>query len=174
MLKNYPIIIIGMHRSGTSLITQLLEELGLFVGKEKDSNNESLMFVHLNNWLLRQAGATWDNPLPFKYLLENTTLRSLAVQYLSDFLNSRQIYSYIDKNTLNGKNNLQQLDFPWGWKDPRNTFTLPFWFDIFPNAKTINVVRNGVDVAQSLKVRAIKDLQRVERKWKEGKHDISR
>ena len=39
---------------------------------------------------------------------------------------------------------------PWGWKDPRNTFTLPLWIELFPDAKVIHVVRHGVDVAGSL------------------------
>ncbi|MCS5697200.1 sulfotransferase [Desulfofundulus thermocisternus] len=30
-----PIIIIGMHRSGTNMLTRMLEELGLFVGERK-------------------------------------------------------------------------------------------------------------------------------------------
>jgi hypothetical protein len=43
-----------------------------------------------------------------------------------------------------------QATLPFGWKDPRNTFTLPVWRQVFPNLKTINVTRHGVDVAASL------------------------
>ena len=39
-----PIVIIGMHRSGTSIVTRMLEQLGLFVGKKKDMNHEALFF----------------------------------------------------------------------------------------------------------------------------------
>src|SRR5262249_51761949 len=42
---------------------------------------------------------------------------------------------------------------PWGWKDPRNTYTLPIWLDVFPHAKVVHVYRHGVDVAHSLRVR---------------------
>jgi len=38
----------------------------------------------------------------------------------------------------------------FGWKDPRNTFTLPVWKQVFPNLRTIHIVRHGVDVAASL------------------------
>ena len=38
----------------------------------------------------------------------------------------------------------------FGWKDPRNTFTLPVWRHVFPNLRTLHVVRHGVDVAASL------------------------
>lgn len=37
-----PVIILGMHRSGTTMITKILENLGLFVGVEKEINHEAL------------------------------------------------------------------------------------------------------------------------------------
>jgi hypothetical protein len=39
---------------------------------------------------------------------------------------------------------------PFGWKDPRNTFALPVWKQVFPNLRAIHIVRHGVDVAASL------------------------
>ncbi len=51
------------------------------------------------------------------------------------------------------------LDIPWGWKDPRNTFTLPFWLKLFPKAKVIHIRRHGVDVANSLLVRRDKKFK---------------
>ncbi len=39
------VIVIGMHRSGTGMISRLVEEMGLFVGTEKDGNNKSLFFI---------------------------------------------------------------------------------------------------------------------------------
>lgn len=39
MKPNSPVIIAGMHRSGTTMITRMLEEAGLFVGKRKDPRN---------------------------------------------------------------------------------------------------------------------------------------
>src|SRR3954449_9453301 len=61
-----PVIFIGMHRSGTSMLGRLLEELGMFFGTRKDENNEALFFQEMNNWLLTQCGGRWDNPGPFK------------------------------------------------------------------------------------------------------------
>src|SRR5205814_6378464 len=54
---------------------------------------------------------------------------------------------------------LRQLNAPWGWKDPRSTFTLPMWLRIFPNAKVVSIERNGVDVAESLRAREVRILQ---------------
>ena len=39
-MNQQPIIILGMHRSGTTMITKMLENLGLFVGAE---NGKKLM-----------------------------------------------------------------------------------------------------------------------------------
>ena len=61
------------------------------------------------------------------------------------------------------------LGMPWGWKDPRNTFTLPIWLRIFPNAKVVSIVRNGVDVAQSLRAREIKMLEDAPRFYKKNR-----
>ena len=44
MSAHPPIIIIGMSRSGTGMLAKMLEDLGLFIGKSKDRNNEALFF----------------------------------------------------------------------------------------------------------------------------------
>ena len=41
----------------------------------------------------------------------------------------------------------------WGWKDPRNSLTLPFWQKLLPGMKTLIVVRNPLEVAHSMKER---------------------
>src|SRR5437899_8959248 len=41
----------------------------------------------------------------------------------------------------------------WGWKDPRNSLTLPFWQDLLPGLRTLIVVRNPLEVAHSMRER---------------------
>jgi len=41
----------------------------------------------------------------------------------------------------------------WGWKDPRNSLTLPFWQDVLPGLKTLITVRNPLEVAHSMRER---------------------
>ena len=41
----------------------------------------------------------------------------------------------------------------WGWKDPRNSLTLPFWQDLVPGLKTLIMVRNPLEVAYSMRER---------------------
>jgi len=148
-----PIIIIGMHRSGTSMITRLLEELGLFVGRRTQRNREALFFFHLNEWVFRQAGAAWDHPGPVRNFLEHGEVRELTRRYIKRLLHSPRLVSYLGWDHYLLGRRLDHLRFPWGWKDPRNTWTAPLWFDLFPEARVIHVVRHGVDVAQSLRRR---------------------
>lgn len=151
--NNPPIIITGMHRSGTTMVTRLLEKLGLFVGWRKDPNQESLLFLQLNEWLLRQAGATWDNPEPIRRLLENDARRELVVQVLRNTLDGYPSFGHLGPLKSIRFRTPFALTDPWGWKDPRNTLTQPLWMDIFPDAKILHVTRHGVDVASSLAAR---------------------
>ena len=153
-----PIIIIGMHRSGTTMITKMLEEAGVFFGSKKQVDNESIFFLDINNWLLKSASSTWDNPENFKYLLDSSEASQLSVDYIDCLLNSPHAISYLGlKNYLKYKS-IKKIDFLWGWKDPRNSLTLDVWMKIFPNAKIIHVYRNGIDVASSLHKRATSEL----------------
>src|SRR5207244_12052098 len=44
------------------------------------------------------------------------------------------------------------------------TYTLPLWLDLFPEAKVIHLYRHGVDVAQSLRMRAERGQEAVRRR----------
>lgn len=154
-----PIIIIGMHRSGTTMITEILEQLGLFVGAQKEANNEATFFLKLNDWMLRQAGGAWDNPEPAHFLLNNTEVRTIFVDYLKYIFNTYWALEYFGFKRFFRGERFFNLKEPWGWKDPRSTIMLPIWLDLFPEAKVIHVYRNGIDVANSLKIRAEKKLE---------------
>lgn len=148
-----PVIIIGMHRSGSRIITRMLEELGLFVGKKKEPNHEALFFQNINKWLLYQSGGAWDYPGPIYQLLKNREVKALVLDYIQSLMKTPRVISFLGlKKYLQYRTPLN-LDIPWGWKDPRNTYTLPIWLKLFPDAKVINIYRHGVDIANSLKIR---------------------
>lgn len=151
-----PIIIAGMHRSGTSVLTTILDDLGLFVGKKVDSNHEATFFVHLNNWLLRQAGAAWDYPEPFEEFLKYEDLVAARTAQLNRLLDTPRAIEFLGLKNYLSLGDIKNMLTPWGWKDPRNTFTLPLWLKIFPDAKLLVIHRHGVDVANSLATRANK------------------
>ncbi|HDP98477.1 MAG TPA: sulfotransferase [bacterium] len=147
-----PVIILGMHRSGTSIVARCLEQLGLFLGRQKDRNHEAWLFQRLNNWMLAQTNASWDRPENFlclNALLRHQLLR--VVDFHLRFFPSR--VSFLGWRLGLCSHDFRDLDFPWGWKDPRNTFTADIWNSIFPDAKFVQVQRHPVDVALSLQKR---------------------
>lgn len=141
-----PVILLGMHRSGTTAVTRVLNGAGLFIGRRRDINEESLFFQDLNRWVFRAVPTFWDRPLPVRRLIEEDEIRRMIVANLRDTFGSlrfRRKYAVLRR----------VLRSPWGWKDPRNTFTLPLWLEVFPEARVIHVRRHGVDVAASLRER---------------------
>ena len=140
-LLSRPIAIAGMHRSGTSMVARLLQQAGLNLGDETDlmppaEENpegfyEHLEFVRLNDEVLNVAGAGWDCPPVTGFDWDDEALdpfRERALRLAAPL-----------KERL-----------PWGWKDPRNSLTLPFWRSVFGPLQTVVVVRNPLEVVTSL------------------------
>ncbi len=61
--------------------------------------------------------------------------------------------SYLGPGRWLRERGLDTLAMPWGWKDPRNTFTISLWLKLFGNARLVRIHRHPVDVAASLVVR---------------------
>src|SRR6185369_9473972 len=113
---------------------------------------------------LLQSGGAWDHPDPIAHLLAHAEARRLAQDYLRYFLGTPHVSSYLGLGNYLRYRSPGALPMPWGWKDPRNTYTLPLWLDLFPHAKIIHVMRHGVDVAQSLKARSQQLLREEQRR----------
>jgi GT2 family glycosyltransferase/glycosyltransferase involved in cell wall biosynthesis len=135
------VCIAGAHRSGTSMLTRLLHRCGLYLGPENDimpaaADNpdgfwEHLRFVRLNDEILNAVGAAWDLPPRGKDDFEGKDLQPMRVkaQFLIEEFAGQPV---------------------WGWKDPRNSLTLPFWQSLLPNLKTVIIIRNPLEVAYSM------------------------
>ena len=139
--NNTPVCIAGMHRSGTSMVAKLLQQAGLFLGdpsnlmppaeENPEGFFEHLGFVRLNDELLNAAGAGWDCPPPAGFAWDDPALDPF-------------------------RERAQELAAPlrpagsWGWKDPRNSLTVPFWRSVFGPLRTVVVVRNPLEVVTSL------------------------
>lgn len=138
------ICIAGAHRSGTSMVTRLLHCCGLELGPKSElmppqADNpegfwEHLGFVAINDELLSQLGGAWDLPPKPNENLSSERLDPLRLKarLLIEKFNSASV---------------------WGWKDPRNSLTLPFWQHLLPGLKTVVVVRNPLEVAHSMRER---------------------
>lgn len=164
-MKRSPVIILGMHRSGTSILTGLLSELGLFTGRDKvRGTQESLFFYRLNEWMLSCANATWDGPDNFRFVdeglvdeFDRVLRRHLRGMGRWRFLGVKEALRYHD---------ILDLDLRWGWKDPRNTWTAQVWQRVFPKSRYLHIYRNPVDVAESLRIGARRHIQSQTRTWR--------
>ena len=135
MSRKQPFIIIGMHRSGTSLVTKVLEKAGIFMGVIKDHNFEAMHFLSLNQQTLWSARARWLDPkVPEKQYYHTIPVRELYREHFRLNTRFQKLRNFIQNPA-------------WGWKDPRNTFTLPMWLELFPKAKVIHVYRDGQEVS---------------------------
>jgi hypothetical protein len=131
-----PIVITGMHRSGTSLAAGLLKAAGVSVGERLLAGArgniggffENLDFLEYHRQLLCENGLSrygW------------TLAREISVSEV----NREKAKRLVEANA-NGS--------LWGWKDPRTTLFLPFWHSLLPNARYVFLFRPIIEVADSL------------------------
>jgi Sulfotransferase family len=136
-----PVAIVGMHRSGTSMVAKLLQQAGLNLGDDADlmppaAENpegfyEHLEFVRLNDEVLNIAGAGWDCPPAAGFDWSDEALDPFRTR-------ARCLAAPLQER------------LPWGWKDPRTSLTLPFWRSVLGPLRTVVVVRNPLEVVSSL------------------------
>lgn len=143
------IIVLGMHRSGTSMVAELAHRWGAFAGDESqllpaNQWNESGYWEHrplvdLNDQLLGSLETSWLVPP----LLEDEgrlVARSSEAEFHDSALRSmREMASRVDGLSC------------WFWKDPRLAIVLPFWKEFLKDPIYLIVVRNPLDVAHSLR-----------------------
>jgi hypothetical protein len=159
--NSQPIIIVGMHRSGTNLLTQILRDAGIFMGALREGNNESKVYLMINERIFKLLNATWDDPKPVvKELLKEDVVMAYRAA-VKCWMTPVQSILYWGPGHLS--HFLNPPSEHWGWKDPRTTFTWPIWHSLYPNCKFIHMVRNGIDVAESLRVREHKRLRNLNR-----------
>jgi len=156
-----PIVVAGMHRSGTALVVDLLQNSGCFFGARLDPNQEDFFFLLRNEWLMRRAGGAWDHPLPLLSFLSQPECFDSSLDFLRRHVRSPRFSRFTGYLAyFSGKWGRGAVR-PWGFKDPRNTFTFPLWRRVFPGARLIYVRRNGVDVAESLRNRSLHQLRSI-------------
>ncbi len=145
------IVVLGMHRSGTSLCMSLLQALGVRLDAALapgDANNEPGYFesqelMDLNDGILHTLGATWH------------TVFSLAIPdgWTDDpalLPAKRALRDLVARKVSSGPG-------VWGFKDPRTSVLLQLYEEVFAECgvrpKYILCVRDPRAVTQSLKNR---------------------
>lgn len=149
-----PVIILGMHRSGTTLTSKILRSSGIHMGQLRGKDtDESLFFQNVNKAIFSLANSHWDTPEFVGKSLQKSVFHQALVNVLDKYCQlPRKTRSYFGTSTFK-RGSFANMTQPWGWKDPRTCFTLPLWLKLFPEAKIVFIQRNGVDVAQSLVTR---------------------
>ena len=128
----------------------MLEACGVFWGALPDEYNESPFFQSLNEALFHMASATWDSPEPVARFFDEPDNQKQAEAFLRKRVADGLLTEYLSGYEY-GETALQQsLPALWGWKDPRNVYTLRLWLALFPDARVIHILRNGIDVSLSL------------------------
>jgi hypothetical protein len=142
-----PVLIVGMHRSGTSLVSRIVEAAGVFLGCSKSGNNESHFFQRINRQILDVIGCNWRHieslPQPEDLQAGVSWARRLAAQHLERGL-ARHFFGYRSARFVSTEG------FRWGWKDPRTSLLLPVWRHFFPAGRVVHITRDSRDVALSL------------------------
>lgn len=169
-MPSAPTIVLGMHRSGTTALVEALARLGLFLGATRDENHEALFFQRLNIWMMESSGARWDLPTPMHYFWQQPELVEASAHYVSTLLEGRAARSFWGRGAALRRPPAARAA-PWGWKDPRNTFTAPLWLRLFPDARVLSIRRHGVDVAASLRRRARRSLESTLHRFREPRLD---
>lgn len=139
-------VVLGMHRSGTSVITRGLQVLGVELGDQLMSGilginpkgfMENIDLYRLDEEILQELSKEWNHVSPISFddikLLHKGGFFSKAVDLLHKNVDSLPMF---------------------GFKDPRIPRLLPFWKEIFNrcdfSVSYILVVRNPLSVVKSL------------------------
>ncbi len=169
-----PTIIVGMHRSGTSILARLLSQSGVWLGADREPRHrESRFFMETNESLLSMAGSSWYQPGDFLLSLASHEKCLLYQDAAIQACRSGLAVRYLGVGRWKDGNLFHQTR-PWGWKDPRNCLTLPVWLGLFPQARVLHIVRNGIDVARSLLVRERAAGERAESLWLRAARTLDR
>ncbi len=152
-----PLIILGMHRSGTSMLTRTLQSQGLFIGHRLGKHAEALFFHALNERILRKAGASWDRPAPLLQMMADADSVERLAEMLDRRMRGPRSWNYLGPRILRARASIgAHMPFAWGFKDPRSSLVLPVWLTLFPEARLLRIRRHGVDVAASLVARELR------------------
>ena len=141
-MKELPVevLVLGMHRSGTSMLSGVLDRLGVNMGEDKPGRQvsnpmghyEDGDFLSLNESILAKAGGSWDNPPSIENIQSQTASLTEEVQRIilsKEHANQNQI---------------------WGWKDPRTSLTIQLFLPYLKNPYIIWCQRDPAAIAGSL------------------------
>jgi FkbM family methyltransferase len=133
------IVVTGFHRSGTSMVTELLHRAGLFVGDELIDDVRSNQYGHfedrevfrIHRDILGDNGVDW--------MLASTLPLHISEERWDEMT------TFVAKRQAQHEN--------WGFKDPRSCLFLGAWKYLMPDSRYVIVYRDPADCVRSLERR---------------------
>lgn len=146
------VFVLGMHRSGTSVTTAILNALGVSLSEDLMPPTqfnamgyfESVAISKIHDGILTALGSSWKTS-------------ELFVPFPKNWWMSAQIAPFKRQLITQVKAEMDRIPDVWGFKDPRTARLLPLWKDIVAEIglepRYVLVVRDPQDVARSLQTR---------------------
>jgi hypothetical protein len=158
LVQGSAVCVLGMHRSGTSVLARTLNLLGVDLGPRHhltppdeyypEGYLEHRDLVRINDQILRRFGGTWDRPPACPLGWEASDSLADLREAARDLLRAS-----FAKAPL------------WGWKDPRTCLTLPFWQSLLPPMRYVISLRSPLSVGHSLERRDGLSMEESGRLW---------
>lgn len=141
---NKQLIILGFHRSGTSLLAQILDQAGLFIGDKllppalsnADGHFEDYDFFSLHEKILKYNKSSW-------------MFHDEVNLVVPDF------YLHRMQTLVKQRNQKHKL---WGFKDPRTALFIDKWHDTLDNPYYVVIYRSYIECVNSLLYRASQNI----------------
>lgn len=147
-----PFIILGYHRSGTSLLAGILKCCGVNIGQSLLPGNASNKKGHFEEThILRFQRTLLQNICGSDGGIEKVP-SMLAIDRGFDRAVAADAIGAAFPLLLSAEKS-ERAAAPWGWKDPRTGYFIHKWIDMFPHARLICVVRDPSCVCESLRER---------------------
>ncbi|MFQ5678382.1 MAG: sulfotransferase, partial [Gemmatimonadota bacterium] len=123
-----PLFIGGTGGSGTRVVAQIVAHAGVFLGRELNRAGDSEpVGRYLRRWIPRYLRA--DGRVPeHERAAMNRELQVALIRH---------------------RRGIPARDGPWGAKNPRSMYLLPYLWERVPNLRFLHLVRNGLDMAFS-------------------------
>ncbi len=135
-----PVIVLGMHGSGTSYLASAMAAWGIAMGAAPSAPPGSAAadrdFVDFHTDVVRRA-------VPAKLPLQD---RDNAFVVADDRIVLTEAEQRRGRELVAGRDG----DTSWGWTDPRTALVLDFWLDVLPECTLVAVYRHPIEVYGSL------------------------
>jgi hypothetical protein len=99
-------------------------------------------------WMGGRVSRRTEDSLPFRYFL-NRSFESLLDFPAAAPHTQKPVLACFHRAVAGHREGIAGADTPWGWKNPRNMWLIPFYRSVFPQLKFIHVIRDGRDMSLS-------------------------